>query len=482
MSYKICIVGGGSAGWMSAATFVKVFPKFDITLIESPTTKTIGVGESTLQSIRRWIDLLGIDDHKFLKEVGGTFKHSIKFTNFYTENSGSFHYPFGSTIGPDANNWWTKKNILPDTALSDYAECVNPLCLVAENNRFEKNLNYAYHFDATKFGLWLKNNVCKNKVKYIQSNVTDYQGDFIVLDNGKKVYADLFVDCTGFKSQLLGNFLKEEFVSFSDIIPNDSAVATHLNYKDKKTQMYPYTECTAIQNGWVWNIPLWERIGSGYVYSSKYISQEDAEEEFKKYLKTKKFDISECKFNHIKMRIGRYKRFWVDNVVAVGLSAGFIEPLESNGLFTVHENLISLVKILKRGLPNQFSKDIFNSDMRLIFDEFAEFVASHYALSQRQDTQYWEDLFNKKYEIDGEEKNQIYGLKLYSREFFRYGKYNFLDKGFHYISAGMNFNPTISESCNPEEVKKLCDQKNEWKRKVNDLPLMFDYLKRHIYK
>lgn len=479
--YEICIVGGGSAGWMSAATFVKVFPKFKVTLVESPNIKTVGVGESTLQGIRRWINLLGLDDHKFLKDIGGTFKHSIKFTNFYQRDSGSFHYPFGTTVGPNANNWWHKKNNISNIELSDYAESVNPLALVAENNRFEKDLSYAYHFDASKFGLWLKDKVCKNKVRYISANVNGYYGNFITLDNGEKIYADLFIDCTGFKSILLGEYLKEEFISFSDILPNDSAVSTHLEYKNKKQQMNPYTECTAIQNGWVWNIPLWERIGSGYVYSSKYLNEEQSEKEFIQYLQRKGFDTSKCSFNHIKMRIGRHKRFWVDNVVAVGLSAGFIEPLESNGLFTVHENLISLVKVLRRGNPSQFSKDIFNSDMKLVFDEFADFVASHYALSQRQDTPYWVDNFNKQYDIDGIDKNERYGLKLYSREFFRYGKYNFLDKGFHYIAAGMDFNPTMNEDFNPGDVRILCEQRNNWKTKVKDLPLMFDYLEKKIY-
>lgn len=482
MTCKICIVGGGSAGWMSAATFVKLFPEYDVTLVESSNIKTSGVGESTIQEMKVWIDLLGINDHKMLKEVGGTFKHSIKFTNFYLKDSGSFHYPFGMTAGPDANNWWFKKNSLPDTPLSDYAESVNPLTLIAENNKFESNLKYSFHFDATKFGLWLKDKFCRGKVNHIIGDVIEYKGDYIVTDSGEKIFADLFVDCTGFKSLLLGKHLGEEFISFSDLLPNDSAVSTHLEYTDKQNQLNPYTECTAIDNGWVWNIPLWDRIGSGYVYSSKYLTKEQSLIEFEQYLKDKGFDTSKCVFNHIDMRVGRHKRFWVDNVVAVGLSSGFIEPLESNGLFTVCRNLISLVKVLRRGVPSQFSKDIYNSDMKLVFDEFADFVASHYALSQRQDTPYWRDNFNKEYDIDGADKNERYGLKLYSREFFRYGKYNFLDKGFHYISAGMNFNPTMNETFNPDNVRHLCEQKVFWNKEVQKLPSMFDYLKRKVYR
>ena len=474
MTYRICVVGGGSAGWMSAATFATVFPQYKTILVESPNIKTVGVGESTLQHIRAWLDMLGIKDKDFLKEVDGTFKHAIKFTNFYEKNSGSFYYPFGATLGPDANSWWNKKNKIPFTPLSDYAESVNPLTLVSENNKFEKTLQHSYHFDATKFGLWLKRNMCRGKVKHVIGEVVEYMGNSIKLDNGREIEADLFVDCTGFKSQLLGGFLGEEFISYSDVLPNDSAVATHIKYRNPQKEMHPYTECTAIDNGWVWNIPLRDRIGTGYVYSSKYLSEEQAEKEFSSYLGNE-----ELEFSHIKMRIGRHKRSWVNNVVAIGLSAGFIEPLESNGLFTVHENLLSLVKILRRGKPSQFSKDIFNSDIKLLFDEFADFVVAHYALSQRDDTSYWKDNFDRHYDIDGPSAGERYGLKHYSREFFRFDSYQFLDKGFHYLAAGMNFNPRSYVFYDEDEVRKLCEQKEQWKKSINDLPFMYDYLSRY---
>ena len=477
---NICIVGGGSAGWMSASTFVKVFPKFKVTLIESPNVKTVGVGESTIRPIQEWINLLELNEKKFLRETDGVFKHSIKFTNFLEKNSGSFHYPFGETFGPDCNSWAKYKNKNPNVALSDYAESINPLALISENNKFEGDLPYAYHFDATKFGIWLRDNICKNKVKHIKSNVVSYSGDFITLENGDKIYADLFVDCTGFKSQLLGGFLSEEFISFENLLPNNSAVSTKVEYKNKNKQLNPYTECTAIENGWVWNIPLWSRIGSGYVYSSKYLTQEQAQIDFSNHLKKKGFDVSKCEFNHIKMRVGRHRRFWVDNVVAIGLSSGFIEPLESNGLFTVHENLKSLVKVLKRGKPSQFAKNIFNDDMRLIFDEFADFVAAHYALSQRQDSQYWRDNFNKDYDV--EELDGKYGLKLYGREFFRFGAYQRPDKGFHYIANGMNFNPTLSSDFNENDIRLFAQQKNQWKSRIRSLPTMYEYLSKYVHK
>ena len=464
---KISIVGGGSAGWMTATTFVKLFPEFDITLIESPDIETVGVGESTLFQINRWLREVDIKYSDFLNHVDGVFKHSIKFTNFYKEDSGSFHYPFfAGGEGPNPNSWWHKKNQIPSTPLSDYAESINPLALIAENNKFDPNLQFAYHFDATKFGIWLRDKVCKHHVKHIKSNVVGYNGDSITLENGKEIDADLFIDCTGFKSLLLDS----EFISYSHLLPNDSAVSTHIQYTNIEEQMHPYTECTAIDNGWVWNIPLRNKIGTGYVYSSKYLSQEEAEKEFSSYLGDK-----DLKFSHTKMRIGRHEKTWVGNVVAIGLSAGFIEPLESNGLLTVHDNLLSLVKVLRRGKPSQFSKDLYNRDVELIFEEWVDFVVSHYALSQREDTPYWKDNFKRHYDLD-----KRLGLKGYGSEVFQNEKFIYLNKGFHYIAAGMNFNPTLhSHRYNPEDVRNLCERKKEWEKKVKDLPSIFKYLSRH---
>ena len=467
---RISIVGGGSAGWMTATTFVKLFPEFDVTLIESPDIETIGVGESTLYHINRWLREVDIKYSDFLNHVDGTFKHSIKFTNFYKKDSGSFHYPFfhisDMRHGPNPNVWWHKKNQVPSTPLSDYAESINPLALVSENNKFDDSMPFAYHFDATKFGIWLRDKVCKHHVKHIKSNVVGYNGDSITLENGKEIDADLFIDCTGFKSLLLDS----EFISYSHLLPNDSAVSTHIQYTNIEEQMHPYTECTAIDNGWVWNIPLRNKIGTGYVYSSKYLSQEEAEKEFSSYLGDK-----DLKFSHTKMRIGRHEKTWVGNVVAIGLSAGFIEPLESNGLLTVHDNLLSLVKVLRRGKPSQFSKDLYNSDVELRFEEWVDFVICHYSLSQREDTKYWKDNFERHYDLD-----KRLGLKAYGNEVFQTERYNYLDKGFHYIATGMNVNPTLhSYGYNPDDVRKLCERKEQWKKMVKDIPTMVKYLSRH---
>ena len=473
---KICIVGGGSAGWMTATTLVRLLED-DITLVESPSINTIGVGESTLGHIRDWIDLVGIRDSEndFIRETGASLKHSIKFTNWLKKDSGSFHYPFGEKPLIDPAMWWRCRNTTPDEiSCNTYGQEVNPIGLLAERGKVNREVNYAYHFDATKFGEFLRERYCQD-VNHIFANVIGYNGDSISLDDGQEIEADLFIDCTGFRSLLLGGFLKEPFISYDDLLPNDSAWATHIPYTDKERQLVAYTECTAINNGWVWNIPLWDNRGTGYVYSSKHISHKDAKQEFIDYLGT-----SDGEFRHISMKIGRYKRTWVKNVVAIGLSAGFIEPLESNGLLTVHENLKSLYTVLRRGKPSQLMKDYYNFGTAGALDTFAQFVAIHYGLTQREDTQYWRDIFNKQYDM--EMKPPVYGIPAFASDLF-IGRTSEYDKrGTHYIESGMNLSPIIHNVGNSINCLSQRKQFNEeWEEKVNNLPTLYEYLKKTIY-
>ena len=326
---KICIVGGGSAGWMTATTLNKLLDCEDITLIESPNAPISGVGESTLIQFFEWCQLVDINGDEILKETGGSFKHSIKFTNFLKKDSGSFHYPFGEPVFEPTLAWMCIEE--GEFTHNDYARHVSPLASCAEMGKVEIDSPISFHLDAVRFGNYLKKKHCE-EVNHISADVVDFEEsdkgiESLTLSDGSTVTADLFVDCTGFSSLLLGQYLKEPFISYDHLIPNDTAWATHVPYNDKERELVAYTECTAINNGWVWNIPLWERIGTGYVFSSKHISDEDAKEEFIEHLESKGYDVSECQFKKIPMRIGRHKRSFVKNVVAIGLSAGFIEPL-----------------------------------------------------------------------------------------------------------------------------------------------------------
>ena len=474
---KICIVGGGSSGWMTATTICQLLDFDNLTLIESPDSPISGVGESTIRQIREWMDLIGIDEEEMIRNTDGSLKHSIKFTNFFQKNSGSFHYPFGD-VKFDPKTWWSNRG---EYEPNEYAQYLNPLTLVAEEGKFDATSPFSFHFDAVKFGYFLKENYCE-QVNHITANVIGCDKDSsgiksLHLDDKNKIEADLFIDCTGFRSLLLGEYLEEPFIPFNHLIPNDSAWATQVPYSDKEKQLVAYTECTAINNGWVWNIPLWKRIGTGYVYSSKHVSDEDAKKEFIEHLKSKGYDTKDCKFKKISMRVGRHQRTFVKNVVAIGLSAGFIEPLESNGLFTVHENLIDLWKTLRRGKPSQFMKDLYNTSTANSFDEFAEFVGIHYAFTQRDDTDYWRDIFNRPYELITNHSIDIYGLRAFLLELYKKSSYDKTHAGFHYIASGMDVCAYTNPDASQEDIQKMETENIKWKEIVENLPTVFEVIK-----
>jgi len=508
MIKKIIIVGGGSAGWMSAATLKQCFPNKEITVIESPNIKTIGVGESTLQQIRAWTKLLDIDDKKFIPETDAILKLSIKFKNFYKKGE-YFHYPFGnpnfSGNNNENNDWWFKKILEPKTPNSNYADSIFPIMALVNKNKISTSIktNYsffsfqedcAYHMDATKFALWLKDRYCiPLGVKHIKEDIKEIKQnkEGIVSLNGK-YKADLYVDCTGFKSLLIGETLKEEFESYENILPNNSAWATKIPYKNKEKEMECFTTCTAYNNGWIWNIPLWSRIGTGYVYSDKFVSDEDALKEFKKYLGKNDLD-----FQKIKMKVGIHKRLWVKNVVAIGLSAGFIEPLESNGLFTVHEFLFNLVSNLQRNEYSQWDRDNFTYECKLIFRNFAEFVALHYALSHRKDTPYWKNNFDKKWSEDliNLKPTQVSGFTsaAYNRTYFHKHSTN---GGLHCVAAGMNWSPTNlpklikynylnNKKYWEENLKKISfdleSKVKRWEKEAKNAESTYSFMKKNFY-
>jgi hypothetical protein len=497
---KIIILGGGSAGWMTAATLIKAFPKKDITVIESPNIKTVGVGESTLGSINDWLEFLDIEDKDFMPHTKASYKLSIRFEDFYKKGDKGFHYPFGNVFENNEvglkQSWFYKKKFNPKIKLSDYAKSISPQMAMVNNNVMFKNednelpgfsfkYHVAYHFDAAKFGEWLREFYCKPKgVKHIQEEIKTIEtNDDGIKSLNKKHIADLFIDCTGFKSLLLDKTLQEPFRDYTKLLPNNKAWATSVKYKNKEKQLEPYTNCTAIENGWVWNIPSWDKIGTGYVYSDKYVSDEKALEQLKKHLTKKGLDYSKSTFNNIKMRVGIHERIFVKNVCAIGLSAGFIEPLESNGLLSVHVFLMNLVKILKRDVLTQFIKDNFNIGCRKFFDGFVEFVAAHYAFSCRKDTPYWRDIAKKSFYDNRIADNELEStMECYMDELC----YLNSRSGYHYIATGMNyFSMDINHKEMPPNVdmflKKREKEIKRWNEVCKGKPSLLKFLKTNIY-
>lgn len=419
MAYKkVIIVGGGSSGWMTAAALSKLCPHLDITLIESKHIGTVGVGESTLGHINRFLTLLGLEDHMWMKACNATYKNSIRFTNFRTTDDTFFEYPFSSGYDltdkyAGLQSWGELAAVYPEEfGPETFAEFyAGPNTLLAKynretNNKDKKLRNYnfatdtAYHMDAALFGEWLKNNVAiPNGVKVLEgtlhSHMKDYDGNIsqVLTIDGQTIKGDLWIDCTGFKSLLLEEWMGQQFMPFSSHLANDSAWACRLPYIDREREMHNVTDCHALGNGWVWNIPLWNRIGTGYVYSSRFITKEDAQQEFRAHLAKKHSPeiAAAAEMFHINIKHGMRRRAWTKNVVGVGLSYGFVEPLESTGLLTTHENILKLVDVLNRrgGFVTRTEVDGFNLAVQNELISFRDFVAMHYALSGRTDTLYW---------------------------------------------------------------------------------------------
>lgn len=521
---KIVIVGGGSAGWMSAATMIRKFPTKNIIVIESPDYPIVGVGESTLGGITPWAHWIGIDEKDFMPATDAVYKMSIKFTDFYKKDAGGFHYPFGTPFLDGTmnglNDWYAKKAKFPDLDVADYARTFFPALTLAEQNKISFNEsgrlgnfnfknNVAYHFDATKFGQWLKNNYCIPRgvtviPQTVESvSVNDEGIESLTLTDGTSITADLFIDCTGFKSMLLEGALEEPWDDFSHMLPNNSAWATRIPYTDKNKEMEPYTNCTAIGNGWVWNIPSWERIGTGYVFSDKYVSKEDALQEFKDHLRSDKMtihdpnrDVDSYEYKYIKFRVGIHKRTFVKNVVAIGFAAGFIEPLESNGLYTVHEFLDKLVKTLSRGTITQWDRDAYNMTTRKQYLGFKEFVAAHYALSNRTDTQYWKDISNKTFEpnVDTLTPTMVLGFQDLADIQINRGRHDPM-AGIHCIATGMNYFPVNEDSVErwntwdgtdyyekTKEVWSIWEMfRKIWQDEADESPTMYEWLKENIH-
>ena len=514
---SICILGGGSSGWMTAAAFAKVFPQYKVRLIEDPTQKPLSVGESTLGHFNRYLQMLGVKDSDWMKECNATYKLSIQFTNWAGKGE-IFQYPFGDfdyTNG-DFLTWYylhyTWPQLFPDTS---YCEFYNPISYLANTNKivedntrvrnFRRHWDTSYHFDATKFGGWLRDNICQTvehtKAKIVSTFYDDKCNVKGVVDEyGNDYKADYFIDCTGFGSLLLEKSMDQSFIEFPNL-PNDSAVVTHVPYIDKQTEMKNQTDGYAMDNGWCWTIPLWENIGKGYVYSSKFIDKFKAEEDFRKHLDLNCFTSNEWdgKVEHIKFKHGKRRLGWCQNVIGIGLSYGFLEPLESTGLFTTHENIQRLVEVFERrgGHITQIDIDGYNHSVHYELEAMKEFVEMHYYLSPRTDTEYWRHYSNKSpLSYDMMFDKIVRSPRLY-QEFIHCWNIANAPKdlgGIPYIAAGMGYHPLTKTDyeykmargefslgyLNEVKDKHFHYRKNVLKYLKNQ-PSHYEYLRQRIY-
>jgi len=421
---NVVIVGGGSAGWMTAAYLRRALDeKVKIALVESSGIPTVGVGEATFSTIKLFFDFLGLDERDWMPKCNAAYKLAIKFVNWNAERR-HFYHPFERyeiVDGFSAGEWWLKVAKQRDVGPFDYACFIIPsLCDQKRSPRyfdgkvfdhkvvdhfrperaFQKNMlsdlkiqyPYAYHFNASLLADFMMSYATQRGVRRILDDVVDVKlaedGSIahVVTKEIGDISGDLFIDCTGFRGLLISKALNEPFISFSQSLLCDRAVAVQVPRNIAKDGINPYTTATALSSGWVWNIPLYGRDGTGYVYSSAFISPDEAEKEFRAHLGSASDD---CKALHIKMRIGRNRNSWVKNCVSIGLSSGFVEPLESTGIFFIQHGIEELVSHFPSRDFNREAIKSYNEAIADCIDGVREFLTLHYFTSSRVDTPFW---------------------------------------------------------------------------------------------
>ena len=421
---NVVIVGGGTAGWMSASYLRKALgPHVTIRLIESGTIGTVGVGEGTFSTIHLFFEFLGLSEADWMPHCNAGYKLAIRFVGWNSQNR-DFYHPFQTfelVQGVSIIEWWLK--LKRHTSRPDYSCFTVPAICDAKRSpnyldgrSFDSKVDgqigpnlagtkpvfmddleiqypYAYHFDAGLLTKFLAGYAQQRGVERICDDVVDTTLDeqgYIRSVQTKQhgpIEGDLFIDCTGFRGLLINKVLNEPFTSFVDQLPCDSAVAMQVPYEIGNDGMAPYTTATALNAGWVWNIPLFSRIGSGYVYSSAFISKDEAEREFRAHLGPGAEGRNAL---HINMRVGRNRNSWVRNCVAIGLSSGFVEPLESTGMFFIHNSVEQLVTHFPDTHIDEHVVRSYNRSVGDCIDGVREFLILHYVASNRADTKFWQ--------------------------------------------------------------------------------------------
>jgi len=390
---RIVVVGGGSAGWMTAAALVSGLKgRASVEVVESEEIGIIGVGEATFPSIRNYNQLIGIDEAEFLRATTGTYKLGIHFCDWLEVGRDYFHTfgHFGNLYG--SQTLWAQHRRLGLTEPLGL-QCVPTV--MAMKGRFvlpseQAEFKYAYHFDAVQYAAFLRKLAVQRGARHTQGRIVDVSRHAdgrvaaLQLDDGRRVEGDFFVDCSGFRSMLLGGTLGEPFVDLSHWLPVDGAWACPTERAGD--ELTPYTRARALEGGWAWRIPLQNRTGHGHVFSSRFIDVDRARDQLLAGLDGK--PVAEPRL--LRFTTGHRQRFWVDNVVAVGLSSGFLEPLESTSIYLVQDAIARLMVLLTAGRPlNENDRALFNEGAVRRFSRIRDFIILHYCLTRRRDSELW---------------------------------------------------------------------------------------------
>ncbi len=397
---RIVIVGGGSAGWMTAAALSSLLDPKDvtITLVESDAIGTVGVGEATIPDILAFNQMLGVSEAEFMAVTQATFKLGIEFVDWGAKGQRYLH-PFGQhgvdMQGIDFHQYWLRAR---EDGASEPIEEYSLCAVAAKAGRFAlpdpnprsvlSQIRYAYHFDATLYARFLRRYAEARGVVRVEGIVGDVwqRADGAIagltLTDGRTVEGDFFFDCTGFRALLLGETLGTGFVDWSHWLPCDTALAVPSEHAGPPT---PYTRATARDAGWQWRIPTQRRVGNGHIFSSAFQSEAVARDVLLANLDAPALDDP----RRIAFKAGCREAFWRGNCIAIGLAAGFLEPLESTSIYLIQEGISRFISLFPRGNIPGILRTEYNRHMRTEFEQVRDFIVLHYAATTRDDTPFW---------------------------------------------------------------------------------------------
>ncbi|ACT60133.1 tryptophan halogenase [Hirschia baltica ATCC 49814] len=397
---SVIIVGGGTAGWMAAAGIAKAIgsTNLQVTLIESEDIGIVGVGEATLPHLRYFIQSLGIDEREFMAATDATVKLGIEFVD-WARVGDSYIHPFGDYGLPNDG--------IPFHQFYHKHQSNGPICdyslpiVAARKAKFElpsqnassvnSTYRFAYQFDATKFGPFLREHSERLGVKRVEGRIVNIEhssdGNISALgtEDGRRFSADFFVDCSGFRGLLIDGALKTKWESWTKWLPCDRAIAAPCEHKGK---LLPYTRATAKDAGWQWRIPLQSRAGNGYVYSSQFIANENAEREFLNSLEGAKLADPRV----LKFETGKRKKLWSKNCLSIGLSGGFLEPLESTSIYLIQQGITYFLELFPEFKDHSIRATEYNRMMDIEFERIRDFLILHYHATEREDTEFWREM------------------------------------------------------------------------------------------
>ena len=497
---KVVIVGGGSAGWLTAGVIAGHFSggeknDLEVVLVESPDVPTVGVGEGTWPSMRTTLQQMGVSETDFMRECDVSLKQGSRFDGWVTGEDDYYYHPFSlpQSFGEfNLAHYWQMardKISFADAVCQQSQLCDRGLApKTISTPEYAFNVNYGYHLDAGKFAAFLQRHCIEQLgVQHVLDHVTEVNsrpdGDIESLstrDSGS-INGDLFVDCTGFASVLIGQHYDVPLQSVREVLFNDTALAVQVPYKDSNDPIASHTLATAQSAGWIWNIGLPTRRGVGHVYSSEYIDDENAERELRNYLETivGRSQAEELSVRKIAFTPGYRQEFWHRNCVAVGLSAGFVEPLEASALVLVEYS----AKMIAEQLPAnrdvmKISAKRFNDKFTYRWEQIIDFLKLHYLLNRREDNGYWEA--NR--QVGSVPDNLKESLMLWQHQSpwlqdAPHFDELFSSASFQFVLYGMGFAtqetqpPSRAEDANLAMANKLfSDNANQTARLINALP------------